>query len=576
MSSAAPLQTLGKYHLIAELGHGGMADVFLAVAQGPAGFSKLQVVKQLRPSLAENPEIVTMFLDEARLAARLNHPNVVQTYEVEQEGDHCFIAMEYLEGQPLDRILRRSKKKGGLPLPLHLRILSDTLAGLHHAHELCDYDGTPLRVVHRDVSPQNIFVTYEGQIKVVDFGIAKAANGSAETRTGVLKGKISYMSPEQAVGGDLDRRSDLFAVGVLLFEAISGDKFWKNTTDIQILHRLSNGLLPSIADLPPDTPETLRQLCARAIALEPEERFATAEEFHNAIEGYLKTIGLPSGRDVGGHIIKLFEDRRYQARAIVDEQLRILRNQEPPPGVRPNLFNQTLTLTAARPGEQTSSVNTSTPVASETEVPPARRPLWPLALVALGAAVLGAFALRSWSESAAPPRASAPATSGAAAPRTIELRLGAEPASASFFLDDAPLPGNPFVGRFPRDDASHRLRVEASGHAPQTLLVRLEEDQKLTLKLTPEPGPSASAAAKPEPPPADDRKDPRGGARPAKAAAPPPAAAPTDAPPPDDLPAPPTKKKPLREIDKDDPWKLRASPRLSDPRAAFIRSETHG
>lgn len=177
---------IGKYHLLATLGRGGMAEVFLAVIQGPAGFSKLVVLKELRPELSSEPEFLSMFLDEARLAARLQHPNVVQTNEVGHEGSRHFIAMEYLDGQPLSRVL--SRMRGQLPLPLHLRVLSETLAALHYAHELRDFDGTPLAVVHRDVTPHNVFVTYDGEVKLVDFGIAKATDSSTETRTGVLKG----------------------------------------------------------------------------------------------------------------------------------------------------------------------------------------------------------------------------------------------------------------------------------------------------------------------------------------------------------------------------------------------------
>ena len=186
MTQEASSTAFGKYSLIAELGHGGMADVFLAVQQGQAGFNKLVVIKRLRETFADDPEFVAMLLDEARLAARLNHPNVVQTNEVGQVGRHHFIAMEYLEGQPLHRINHRSAKKGGVPLVYQARICADVLAGLHHAHELQEFDGTPLGVVHRDVTPHNIFLTYSGQVKVVDFGIAKAVGRSAETRTGVV------------------------------------------------------------------------------------------------------------------------------------------------------------------------------------------------------------------------------------------------------------------------------------------------------------------------------------------------------------------------------------------------------
>src|SRR5215468_3006277 len=205
-------QGLRKYRLIAEIGKGGMADVYLAVVQGPAGFNKLVVIKKTRSELTRDPEFIAMFLDEARLAARLNHPNVVQTHEVGQEGDRYFIAMEYLDGQPLNRIRARAGSSFGVNL--QVRVLADVLAGLHHAHELCDFDGTPLGVVHRDATPQNVFVTYDGLIKVVDFGIAKAVDSSAETRTGVVKGKVTYMAPEQAKGDRVDRRADIFAVGV--------------------------------------------------------------------------------------------------------------------------------------------------------------------------------------------------------------------------------------------------------------------------------------------------------------------------------------------------------------------------
>src|SRR5450432_1495059 len=202
--------SFGKYRLIAELGQGGMADVFLAMVAGPAGsgFSKLTVVKRLRQNLVEDPEFVAMLVDEARIAARLNHPNVVQTNEVGEVDNQFFIAMEYLDGQPLHRIqqramrARKKAKEGGsgehtlasaaedpFPKQLEYWVILNVLEGLHHAHELADYDGTPLQIVHRDVTPHNVFVTYEGQVKVVDFGIAKSVGRAAETQHGTVKGK---------------------------------------------------------------------------------------------------------------------------------------------------------------------------------------------------------------------------------------------------------------------------------------------------------------------------------------------------------------------------------------------------
>ena len=190
-----PTTAFGKYQLFASLGRGGMADVFLAVARGQMGFNKLAVVKRLRQVLAEEPAFRTMFLDEARLAARLGHPNIVHTYEVGEQNGVYFIAMEYLEGQSLNKVLKEAlRRQEALEPEVGARIIADALGGLSYAHTLGDYDGRPLEIIHRDVSPHNIFVTYDGHTKLVDFGIAKAALSSTETEVGVLKGKVAYMS----------------------------------------------------------------------------------------------------------------------------------------------------------------------------------------------------------------------------------------------------------------------------------------------------------------------------------------------------------------------------------------------
>ncbi|MDB4940788.1 MAG: serine/threonine protein kinase, partial [Labilithrix sp.] len=217
-----PTTAFGKYQLFASLGRGGMADVFLAVARGQMGFNKLAVVKRLRQALAEEAAFRTMFLDEARLAARLSHPNIVHTYEVGEQDGVYFIAMEYLEGQSLNKVMKEAlRRKDGLEPEVSARIIADALGGLGYAHGLADYDGRPLGIIHRDVSPHNIFVTYDGHTKLVDFGIAKAALSSTETEVGVLKGKVAYMSPEQAMGGRIDQRADIFAMGIVLWELLA-------------------------------------------------------------------------------------------------------------------------------------------------------------------------------------------------------------------------------------------------------------------------------------------------------------------------------------------------------------------
>lgn len=313
---------LGKYRLIAELGHGGMAQVFLALARGPAGFNKLAVIKQIRDQLSDDPEFLTMFLDEARLAARLNHPNVVQTNEVGEDGKRYFICMEYLEGQPLNRIIQRTGREVGIPLGLHLRILVDTLAGLQHAHELLDYDGTPLQVVHRDVTPHNVFVTYNGQVKVVDFGIAKALSQSAETKAGVLKGKVAYMAPEQARGDKVDCRADVFSVGVMMWEALAGRRMFKGLTDVVIIQKIVNGQLQSPKAANPAVDERLDAVCMKALAHNREERYASAAEFQTAIEEALEAMGdRSSPRDLGKLLTQHFEPERARIKTLVEAAL---------------------------------------------------------------------------------------------------------------------------------------------------------------------------------------------------------------------------------------------------------------
>lgn len=278
----------GKYQLFASLGRGGMADVFLSVARGQMGFNKLAVIKRLRQALAEEPAFRNMFLDEARLAARLNHPNIVHTYEVGEQNGVYFIAMEYLEGQSLNKVLKEAlRRKEGIEPEVCARIVADALAGLHHAHTLADYDGRPLSIIHRDVSPHNIFVTYDGHTKLVDFGIAKAALSSTETEVGVLKGKVAYMSPEQAMGGRIDCRSDLFAMGIVLWELLARQRLMTGDNAANTLHKLMNEPIPRVAQAVPTIDPTLDMIVARALEKDPNLRFQSAVEMKDALEAWL-------------------------------------------------------------------------------------------------------------------------------------------------------------------------------------------------------------------------------------------------------------------------------------------------
>jgi serine/threonine-protein kinase len=586
MSAPDTAPALAKYRLIAEIGHGGMADVFLAVIQGPAGFNKLVVIKKARKELAADPEFLAMFLDEARLAARLNHPNVVQTTEVGQEGDRYFIAMEYLDGQPLNRV--RARAGAAFTVGLQARVLSDVLAGLHHAHELCDFDGTPLGVVHRDATPQNVFVTYDGLIKVVDFGIAKAVDSSNETRQGVVKGKVTYMAPEQAGGKKVDRRVDVFAVGVMLWEAIAGRRMWKGTPDIVVIQQLTMGRVPAIREAAPDVPAALAAICERALAPSPDDRYATAQEMHEALEGYLRSVESSSARDVGKFVAERFADDRAKVKGLIESQLRDVRwsGQFPKvtgidlPKIDPGQVLLTPTgqkvlesgsgvqsATLLRTAEP-ASVSGLTNAGATLGQPPPQKPGRPVVLIGIGAVAAVAvivLGVRFLAPGAPPPQPVAASTGEAtaaarevAAPATVapapgqdavKLTVRVTPANAKIYLDDVLLSAGGFEGKVVKSDKVRKVRAEAAHFAMKEETVTLGGDVMLSFSLEKEapgatpvgPGPRSrpAAAAALEPPAA---------APPAAAPAPVPAPAATPAP------APTAGQKPKRAIDSDSPY----------------------
>lgn len=300
-----------------------MADVHLACTS-VLGANKLLVLKALRPGFRKDPNLVTMFIDEARIATRLNHPNVVQTYEVGLEDGGPFIAMEFLDGQPLHRVLRRMGNTPQWPLSAHLKVLCDLLTGLDHAHELTDYDGRPLEIVHRDVNPQNVFVTYEGVTKLVDFGIAKALDSEAQTEVGTFKGKLAYMAPEQTRGSSVDRRADLYAVGVMLWEALAGRRMWHSVAELELLQRLSSGDLPA---LPDDVEPRLAAVCERALALDPDERYESASAFRVELESALEAP-TPAAPSIGQALARAFASEREELRQLIERSLSRSRGDE--------------------------------------------------------------------------------------------------------------------------------------------------------------------------------------------------------------------------------------------------------
>jgi eukaryotic-like serine/threonine-protein kinase len=326
MSTVA--RSLGKYRLIALLAQGGMGDVWLAFQHGPAGFNKLVVLKELPDAFLEDVSSLTMFLDEARICARLNHPHVVQTYEIGEDKGAYFIAMEFLDGHSLQRLRYRARERGHpLSLAHELPVLMATLRALEYAHELVDYDGTPLRLVHRDVSPHNVLITFDGQAKLLDFGIAKALDSKHETRSGTVKGKLPYMSPEQALGDNVDQRADIFAVGVMLAEALTGRRFWPRMPQQQMFAHLVRGSLPDYRAQARPAPAELFAICDKAIAFDPAARYQSAAEMRDDLQATIdRHPELRGGIDTTATVLAdLFADERERVRACIDAGIRAFR-----------------------------------------------------------------------------------------------------------------------------------------------------------------------------------------------------------------------------------------------------------
>jgi serine/threonine protein kinase/ABC-type branched-subunit amino acid transport system substrate-binding protein len=329
--SFASSPSFGKYRFLAEIGFGGMSEIYLTVTQGGlAGFQKLVALKLLRSDLAEDGEFRRMFLDEARLAAQLNHPNVVQTYDVGEDHGRYYIAMEYLEGQSFERIRRARNSARLFPLELQIRMLSQVLCGLHYAHAFTDYHDAPISIVHRDVTPSNVLITYDGQVKLIDFGIAKVLDWVHDTGAGVLKGKARYMAPEQVSGAPIDRRADLYSVGVMLWETLAGQHIWNGLSGSEVIKRSGEPPPP-----PPDAPPMLQQICGKAMAPRPEDRYPTAEALRADLELFLAQHITPSReRDIGAAVTALFGDERARIRQTIDAQLKDGRSGDRLPAFR--------------------------------------------------------------------------------------------------------------------------------------------------------------------------------------------------------------------------------------------------
>jgi serine/threonine-protein kinase len=497
--SISGLPRIGRYDVITLLAEGGMARVYLALARGPASFNKLVVIKQIRPEFAWDREFVTMFFDEARIAARLNHPNVVHTYEVIEEQGQYVLVMEYLEGQPLTEVLRRIGR-ANMPLEEHLWMLTQVLSGLDHAHELRDFDGSPLNIVHRDVSPSNVFVTYNGDVKLVDFGIAKAVGAMAATQHGTIKGKIGYAAPEQCLGRPVDPRTDLFAVGVMLWEALAGKRRKFGESVNSTFQARVSGQEPKIREVAPDVPHMLAEICDRATALNPDDRYRTASEFLQDLERYLAIAPRRvASRDVAALLSTHFAQERVERRKHIEEQLTNVSytSSRPQPGFPPP--------TATEIGSQSAQNTWGAPVPNfrPSFWMSARKPMI-FGMVGLCAALAAAVAFSRGGAGEADKSLVLAPTGGAAAATATSLRaatpsstnepesgtstliIQVRPENATLTLDGKRLSSNPFIARVPKDSKAHTLRVSAVGYesVERTLSYGSDLNIELALKST--------------------------------------------------------------------------------------------
>jgi serine/threonine-protein kinase len=520
----------GRYRLLAELGQGGMATVYLAVALGTSGFRKLAVVKLLRPEIAVDQEFVQMFLDEARLCARLSHPNIVQTYDVGVDEVGHLMAMEYLDGVSLHAATAKLGKSGGpLTFPMQARILLEVLEGLRYAHELKDYDGRSLEIVHRDVTPHNIFVTFDGQVKLLDFGIAKAATSSVRTATGVIKGKLTYMAPEQARGESVDARADLFAVGVMLWEAVTGRRRWpKGLSQPALFTRLASGEAPESPNATSFglSPE-IDAVVLRAMATKPEDRFQTAAEFREALEAVVRGLPPVSLRDLGSMLGTAFQEGRHRLRDVVEEQFRAIdAGGHPsmphmlPAVVPPSLFTNSGSIAGAIPADDGAHESLSRRMTAAAPAPALVRSAQSrarlrsrmaivLAVFGLGAAAVGfAIAGRGGGSGAetepaigsSPARATVEALSLPTPPATASAK-GAAPARDEGVDGGATAASQP-EWQGPRVDARSRQgALSASSHAAIVRSVPVPE----VSSASPPPTPETSAGVTNVPPTPNSR-----------------------------------------------------------------------
>jgi serine/threonine-protein kinase len=475
--------TVGRYSLVSRIAIGGMAEIWLARQVGLQGFEKFVVIKRIIDGLGADPEFVEMFLDEARIAAQLNHPHIVQIFDLGMEAGAYYIAMEYLPGEDLTTIVRAGNRQKK-PMPIHyaVRIVADAAAGLHYAHAKTGPNGASLGIVHRDVSPQNLLVTYDGLLKVVDFGIAKAANRESRTIAGHVKGKTSYMSPEQARGQPIDGRSDIFALGIILFELVTRTRLFQYADPLVALRVIaSNDEIPFAHDRNPEVPIELSYIIAGALTRDITRRYATGRAFQHALEEWLRgQPQMPGAAELGAYMHQLFSER-------IQERARLLEAAR----------TGELTSTRARkvmPSDTGKSMPGNPLPPEEVTMTTDARSRWPWvagAAALLLAAGVGVTLALSPGPVPEPEPAVAPTVPQPPAPPVLTIET--EPPGARVLVDGQEVGSSPLT----LDTLAlgeHTVTASLEGHkeaSRQVTLAHQGERAMVVLALVPEPPPTA-------------------------------------------------------------------------------------
>jgi serine/threonine-protein kinase len=473
---------LGRYVMGPRLGAGGTASVYLAREALDDGQGRIVGLKVIHDHLLEEADFVRMFIDEANLAQRMSHPNVVRVFEFGKEGESLFLAMEYLHGQPLSRLFERlAEQNQRLPFDLVMWVGARAADGLHHAHQLKGDDGQPLVVIHRDVSPQNVFVTYDGQVKLIDFGIAKAEGRLAKTTLGRIKGKFSYMAPEQVLGSDFDQRADLFALGATLYELTVGVRLFAGDDQTDTLQKLLFEKIPDPAERAPDVPSELSAIIRKALAPEPEGRYSTAAEISRDLDALLATRGVPNGQPALARLMTTLFATEMRDRVKTIEQLRGFRL----PG-EPDPRNSSVRLAAdTRAPDDLSAVRAA-------EVPAKRRLPW---VAIAGVGVLATAAIILGVSLSSGPRTDDPVVVPPVPPSSaVTFDIQVQPPVKATIKVDGNLVGDPPRAIVDRNGKHVMVVVEAQGYETARVEAVADRDQLVVVPLVRVAPPAVSSA----------------------------------------------------------------------------------